>query len=318
MKILFITTADPNRQGDLLEVSTLNGLRAILGDDCIDFPKKKSMYHDWSETNRETLHGYGFSLFTYPIKDISEECRNNFEGIDAILYGTVGQYGDDEYEHLNRLVDPRNIWYLDSHDLYGFAPKMIDHEGSLIIGIQKKPCFKRELVYPEDGVYTTGLGVPSSSIREIDISKKTQLFQTTIPKACLFLPETDLGNRSNYKFTDEREYHDDLAKSWFGLTCRRGGWDALRHYEIIANGSVLLFKDYEKKPALCSPQNLPCFSYSSMEELNHIVNRLIVDGNPTNEYFEMLFSQRDWLIKNATSEARAHSILEIIKKNNKQ
>ena len=317
MKILFITTADPNRQGDLLEVNTLNGLRKILGKECIDFPKKKSMYHDWSETSRETLHGYGFSMFTYPIEDIPEESRQNLDGLDAIIYGTVGQYGDPEYQHLNGLVDPENIWYMEGHDLFGYAPNMLDLNGSPIIGIQKKPCFKRELVYPEDGVYTTGLGIPSTSIREIDLSKKSQIFQSAIPNACLFLPETDLGNRSNYKFSDEREYHDDLARSWFGLTCRRGGWDALRHYEIIANGSVLLFRDYDKKPELCSPQNLPCFSYSSPEELDSIVNRLLIDGKPTSEYLDMLFSQREWLIKNATSEARALHILKTIAKNKK-
>ena len=45
MRILFITTKNPTKQGDLLEVSLLHGLRKVLGDDCVDYPRKKIMYH---------------------------------------------------------------------------------------------------------------------------------------------------------------------------------------------------------------------------------------------------------------------------------
>ena len=70
MRILFITTQNHTKQGDLLEVSLLNGLRNLLGDNCVDYPRKKIMYHDFSDTPKETLHGRGFSLLTTPIPDI--------------------------------------------------------------------------------------------------------------------------------------------------------------------------------------------------------------------------------------------------------
>ena len=41
MKILYVTTPDTGAQGDYQEVSMLHGLREVLGDDCIDFPRKK-------------------------------------------------------------------------------------------------------------------------------------------------------------------------------------------------------------------------------------------------------------------------------------
>lgn len=313
MKIIFITTKSPYIQGDLLEICILNGLRKILGPNCIDYPRKKIMYHDWSETKKESLHGKGFNLLTHPIEDISEESRNNFENVDFILYGCGWIYGENEDTNLNELVAPEKVWYLDSHDLYGNGSNMIKHNGEWVIGNQKYPSFKRELVVTEEKIFSTGIGIPSWSIFPIDLNNKTQLYQSTAPDDSLFRTVNDLGNRNGYKFNNERGYNEDIQRSWFGLTCLRGGWDSLRIYEIISNGSLLLFKDYDKKPPLCSPQNLPCFSYSTIDELNSLFDRLLVNGKPTEEYINMLNRQRTWLINNATCESRALHIINTLK-----
>ena len=57
MKIIYITTSDPKSQGDYQEISMLHGLRQVLGDQCIDFPRKKIMYGDFSESPKNELHG---------------------------------------------------------------------------------------------------------------------------------------------------------------------------------------------------------------------------------------------------------------------
>ena len=130
----------------------------------------------------------------------------------------------------------------------------------------------------------------------------------------MFKRVTDLGgSRNHHKFTIEEEYYNDLSRSWFGLTCKKGGWDYLRHYEIMAAGSLLLFKDYNSKPPLCSPQNLPCYSYSTREELQELMSELIIDNKPTDAYLSMLNKQRKWLIDNGTTIARAKNILSILK-----
>ena len=208
MRILFVTTMSAKKQGDLLEVGILHGLRSLLGKDCIDYPRKKIMYHDWSETKKEDLHGMGFSLLTESIKDISTVERHDMKNIDVVLYGNVGQYDYGELEYINSLVAKQDIWYLDSHDLYGYAPKMIEHPSELgkVIGIQKKPCFKRELLTNQQDVYPTGLCIPSSRIRKFDLQLKEQWFQKTAPDVALFRTQEDLGNRKNYKFEDEVEY----------------------------------------------------------------------------------------------------------------
>lgn len=316
MKILFVTIKNPRCQGDLLEVSILHGLRTLIGRDCIDIPRKKVMYHDWSETSKDELHGKGFTLYTKPLKEIDNTLRTNLQDIDVVLYGVSSIYNEQPDETLNSLVGKDRVWFLDGHDLYGGAPNKITFQGEEIIGVQNTPCFKRELVQDNlSNVYPTGFGIPSYQIAEIDLSKKNQLYQTAVPNSCLFLPDTDLGNRTGYKFYQEEDYFQDIQKSWFGLTCKRGGWDCLRHYEIIANNAVLLFKDYTKKPVLCSPQHLPCISYSTREELEYIMNTLVVNNRPTQTYMDLLFAQRQWLYRVGTTEARALNILKTLNAN---
>lgn len=309
MKLVFVPTIAPDKQGDLLELTVLHGLRTILGKNCIDYPKKKVMYHDFSDTPKNTLHGKGFSLLTYPVLDISEADRQLID-VDAILYGDGHMYGENR---LSEVVST-NVWVLDGHDLYGNAPRMITYENEMVIGAQFKKSFKRELVENIESVYPTGFGIPTHRIRPINLSTKSQLFQKTVPDAALFRQVNDVGGSTlHHKFTDEEEYYKDLQQSWFGLTCKKGGWDCLRHYEIIAAGTVLLFRDYNKKPILCSPQNLPCLSYSTPEELEAIVNRLLVDNKPTEEYFYYLTEQRKWLYNVGTTEARAIEIVKTIR-----
>jgi hypothetical protein len=312
MKLLFITTQQPDKQGDFLEVSILHGLREYLGDDCVDYPKKKIMYHDFSESPKEQLHGRGFTLLTTPIQDISN--RNIFDmKFDAVLYGDGHIYGENPYrEEFDKLSDG-NVWIIDGHDLYGNAPKMGYYNGEEIILNQYKKSFKRELVFDEDEVYPTGFGIPKERILPIDFNKKNQLVQKTAPSDSIFNAVNDVGGGfSHHKFSVEEDYYEDLSKSWFGLTCKKGGWDCLRHYEIIASGALLLFKDYNLKPPLCSPQNLPCFSYSTLDELNKLMDRLVVDGNPTSTYVDMLNRQRMWLYDCGTTVSRAKYILTVL------
>lgn len=312
MKLAFITTRDKGPQGDLLEVSILHGLRHIMGSSCIDFPRKKVMYHDWSYTPKESLHGRGFTLYTTPLEDISEKDRN-FNGLDAVLYGVSNMYGETNYPEIDNLVSNSNIFYLDGHDLYGDAPHKGVVNGELIITNQRRNCFKRELLVEENTVWPTGFGIPKERVRDFNFSAKKNLHQKTAPHDSLFKAVEDLGgSRAHHIFNNEEEYYDDLASSWFGLTCKKGGWDCLRHYEIIAAGSLLLFKDYNEKPPLCSPQQLPCFSYSSPAELENLFNSLIINNKPTKEYMEMLFLQREWLWNHGTTEARALHILKKI------
>lgn len=306
MRILYITSEDPKAQGDYQEVSMLHGLREVLGDNCIDFPRKKIMYADFSESPKNELHGRGFSLLTEPIEDVE---NRDIEDIDFVLYGITDPYGGKVRSSVGSYVlnyDPilgrlakHGVWYLDGHD----------HSN-----ITKIPCFKREM-YKESRshIFPTGFGIPEHRIMPLDFDNKTQMIQKTAPPYSHFGPQI-LGRaaRQLYVFTEEEDYYEDMHRSFFGLTCMKGGWDSLRHYEILASGACLLFRDYDKKPKPCSPQELPCFSYSSMAELEELFNRLVVDGKPTQEYIEMVCAQREWLWTVGTTKARAIKLIEVL------
>ena len=312
MKILFISTINKRSQGDYLELTIINGLRKILGDSFVEYPKKKIMYHDFSESPKDELHGKGFTMLRHPIMDVD---RTNVleQKYDAIIYGSGHIVGEEIYvDDFDKLAEA-NVWVLDGHDLFGDAKIKQEFKGKEIIGNQFKKSFKRELIFQEESVYPTGYGIPEEIIMPINLNKKRKLFQSTYPKHANFEKETDLGGSTEHHiFENESDYYEDMASSWFGLTSIKGGWDSLRHYEILASGTLLLFRDYDNKPELCSPQNLPCFSYSNKKELNYLVNNLVDKNNPSKEYLEMLDSQRKWLIENGTTVARAKNILQVI------
>ena len=57
------------------------------------------------------------------------------------------------------------------------------------------------------------------------------------------------GETSTYfSIYEEMQYRQDLSKSMFAITYKKGGWDCLRHYEILAAGSLPLFFDIDKCP----------------------------------------------------------------------
>lgn len=314
IKILYITTKNPRAQGDLLEVSMLHGLRSILGDNCVDYPEKKVLYHDWSDTTKSELHGRGFSLYKEKLLNITQDrSKIDYSSFDFVLFGTLGQYdGYPDYQEILKYYKPSQIWYLDGHDLYGSAPIIKNFNEENIIANQKKNCFKRELIFLEDSVYPTGFGLPEYQIKPIDFSIKNKLLPKTTPNVAIFGNNAEMGTRHHHVFTEEEPYYLDMQQSWFGLTCKKGGWDCLRHYEIMAAGALLLFRDYNKKPNTCSPQNLPCFFYNSPDELNTLITTLVVNNNPTDEYVNMLNKQRSWLLNFGTTKARAQYVIDIL------
>jgi hypothetical protein len=71
------------------------------------------------------------------------------------------------------------------------------------------------------------------------IPKKTRLLAPLIP-----------GDASTYVFdkTMEKEYNEMYRESRFAITMKKGGWDCLRHYEIMMNGCIPLFEKLDQCP----------------------------------------------------------------------
>lgn len=53
------------------------------------------------------------------------------------------------------------------------------------------------------------------------------------------------GDLKTYIYQREKDYYRGYREAYFGITCKKGGWDCLRHYEILANGCIPYFTDLE-------------------------------------------------------------------------
>ena len=72
--------------------------------------------------------------------------------------------------------------------------------------------------------------------------------EKTIPPKEKTLATIVPGDFSTYIFHDESTYYKDYQKSKFGLTKCKGGWDCMRHLEILANRCLPLFENIESCP----------------------------------------------------------------------
>ena len=60
----------------------------------------------------------------------------------------------------------------------------------------------------------------------------------------------------NLDYENDESYYRGYQESVFGLTCKKAGWDCLRHYEILANGCIPYFPDIADLP----PDTITFFS----------------------------------------------------------
>jgi len=87
----------------------------------------------------------------------------------------------------------------------------------------------------------------------VDLGKKKYVVSPLIP-----------GDKSSYLFGsgEEAKYYDMYRRSMFAITQKKGGWDCLRHYEILAAGCIPIFEDLDK----CPEDTLDSFPKSILKE----------------------------------------------------
>ena len=112
-----------------------------------------------------------------------------------------------------------------------------DHELILESVVGKGTYFKRELYSDRTDIKPISMAVPDDIIIPFNPINKTQLFGTVYP-----------GRPETYIFKSENSYYFDYYKSYYGVTFKKGGWDCLRHYEILANKCIPYFIDLDKCP----------------------------------------------------------------------
>jgi len=87
-----------------------------------------------------------------------------------------------------------------------------------------------------DRVFSLSYGIPDECIVS-EVPKKTRFLAPYIP-----------GAQYQFDHTQQAEYYQMYRDSMFAMTQKKGGWDCLRHYEILANGCMPIFMGLEKCP----------------------------------------------------------------------
>lgn len=93
-----------------------------------------------------------------------------------------------------------------------------------------------------------GLDKIKSSIFPLGYSLPEELYLTEVPEKKQIWAEVIPGFKETYRFSEESDYYQMYQNARFAFTWKKGGWDCLRHYEIIANGCFPIFRDLEKCP----------------------------------------------------------------------
>lgn len=196
-------------------------------------------YHWNNYAQLNSIYGRGFTAFGLLDNTIDYPIR--LQSTSEILHNLVdGQYDYVIYTSIQRealLIDaaieymPRDcIFVLDGEDNCHVLKDLCHHSS----------YFKREI-----NEHTRDLPLYPISFK-IDSSK---IFAGS-PDKLLMLSVCDPRDRSTYIYNTESEYYSGYRQAYFAITMRKGGWDCMRHYEIIANGSLPLFLDISEKPSL--------------------------------------------------------------------
>ena len=325
MKILFLS-AD---SADYLNISLLHGLKSLGNVEVIEYPKSEISYMTYRKDLQPYLRGNGFTLF-FNLEDKSvKRFHLKYDELvsvkfDLIIFGDIkSSFGI--YIELFPFLNYTRTVILDGSD----DPCLFGNEGYFwrkpYLWLIPKPqnnflYFKREWIpslinksrflklLPE---FFTDLIPQNKNLRKISFSIPEDRIVSKLPKKTKLFPNHIVDDevsisyfgqvKTGYAFTKEQDYYHDIASAKYGITTKRAGWDCLRHYEIAANGTVICFRDLDKKPENCAPHGLipgiNCISYSNYM---HLMSQ--IESISESKYLELQSASLNWIKGKTTFE----------------
>lgn len=119
-------------------------------------------------------------------------------------------------------------------------------------------------------------------------------------------------NRDTYIYDNEADYYKGYQRSYFAVTQKKGGWDCMRHYEILANGCIPYFVDIDK----CNPNNMCFLPKQLIQAAMNLegVSYLNIDHTKFNKekYYVILEQLLEHTRKYLTTRSMAQYILDAI------
>jgi hypothetical protein len=316
-RVLFVTS----NTEDYLSNSLFHGLRTLLGERVVDFPKCEIAYRNYPRLDR--IYGRGFTL--YGLLDdldidrtlVLDQARQG--AFDLIVFGDIWRYFGTFVELLPALRGAQ-VAFLDGADYpapypYGSTFWRVPEWWTLPRAHLRGVYFKRELT-DETAQRRYFMLLPRRLAGRLPFARSVRPIAFSIPEEKIVAEPPPkqkqfnahvvdeevarrVGATSSYAFEDEADYYADLQASRFGGTAKRTGWDALRHYEIAANGCVPCFRDLDRKPPRCAPHGLiagrNCLAYSDADDLIRQVDAVSDD-----RYAELQRGALDWARANST------------------
>ena len=242
MKILYITNhisiaqASGGFISDYQNDLVFYGLRELFGDDVVDSTQIVSLYKEY-ENKIPKRHLWGGMTAFWLIGENNIDRTNIEQKIetqyyDLIIYGAIKRC-KDYYGLVSKHYPDSKVILIDGNDETELDP------------LHKKHLyFKRELTTDHPNVKPITFGIPTCKLAKPN-KRKSQEYATCIP-----------GQKETYLFKEEKTYYEDYQKSYYGVTMKKAGWDALRHYEILGNYCMPYFIGLEDCPS-ATLANLP-------------------------------------------------------------
>jgi len=287
-RILFV---NPNHE-DYLGDGIFHGLRTLLGSAVLDYPKAEFLYDTATPGVLGRVRGGGFTLYGLlpdpPLERDHVLPRALGGEFDLVVFSdiwrTFGVWAEWAPQLRAAGVAMAVLDGSDRVEPYPYAGLWWRVPGWWFLprAHNRAPYFKREIT-PLTRWFASYLLLPprfgrTLGLRPIAFSIPAEKIVEAPPPKDKDFPRhvvdwelaSRIGGQDAYPFTHESDYRADLQRSRFGITTKREGWDALRHYEIAANGAVPCFRDLDSKPSTCAPFGLDrsnCLIYHDAEDL---------------------------------------------------
>ena len=157
------------------------------------------------------------------------------------------------------------------------------------------PYFKRELIFDYVNVFPIGFAIPKSKVN----------FNKNKTRNHSFITPKDI---STYIYNNEKDYYNDYGQSRFGVTIKKGGWDCLRHYEIMSNGCIPNFLDIND----CPEKTLALFP---KELCSRVLSDLSVEREE-DVYDKYIDAFENHFLKHNTTDALGKYVIDTLNKIN--
>lgn len=308
-----------NEKVDYLAVLTLIGLSEQKNVELIhtnaDFDYLQYGYNDESSITNNKLYGLGFSYsgkirtdFIYQKSDKEISKNVIIHLYDVVVYGTIHRYkkflniviSNYNTNHI-LLLDGEDISYQDINlKLFLFSllkstlklkiqPPIRMMINKKLFNQHKKHflIFKRELV--NENAYPISFSIPKELVNRDSTFKKREM-STLVP-----------GIKDTYLYKKEEDYYNHYKECYFALTFKKGGWDCLRHYEIIAAGAIPYFPDL----ANCPIDTMFRFPKQILLETNY----MFINNDWVENYWTKQKLLMDWLLRYLTTESMSEYLI---------